>query len=376
MQENDLRIFLEQEFKWLHQHPELPYEEYETTTRLRQALEAHGVRLLDTSLSTGLVAEVGAGEQLLSLRADIDALPIEEETDLPYRSLHQGKMHACGHDFHAAAALGAALMLKKREAGLQSRVRIVFQPAEEAPGGAQKVLATGALAEARLIFGLHSSPLLPVGSLGIKPGAVTASVDRFQIRILGKSTHAAHPERGVDPLVASAFLISAAQSIVSRNLDPAAANLVSFTRIEGGNTWNVIPDEVFMEGTTRSLTKDDRKAVRERMTALAEGISQAHGARAEITWYEGPPPTDNDPEWTDVARELAEAQGFQIAVPPVSLAGEDFAFYQEHIPGVFLLVGTGISPANHSSKFKVDPKALLPAAKYLARLIETAASRL
>lgn len=376
MQDKELGDFLEQEFKWLHQHPELAYEEHETTARLRQALAARGVNLLDVPLETGLVAEVGKGEPLIALRADIDALPLEEETDLAYRSLHPGRMHACGHDFHAAAVLGAALLMKEREVKLPGRVRLIFQPAEEAPGGAKQVLATGALAGAGAIFGLHVSPLLPVGTLGIKAGAVTASVDRFSLRIIGSSTHAAHPERGVDPIVVSAALVSAAQTIVSRNLDPAAANLVSFTHIEGGNTWNVIPAEVFMEGTVRSLAKNERKLVRERLTALAEGISASYGAGAEIEWQAGPPPTDNEPGWAAAARELAESKGFRVVVPPASLAGEDFAYYQEEIPGVFLLAGTGLSPANHNSKFKADPRALLPTAKYLAGLAETALERL
>lgn len=372
MRDEELRNWLEQEFKWLHRHPELANEEFETTARLREDLTSRGIRLLDLPLQTGLVAEIGRGEPLMALRADIDALPLEEETDLPYRSRHPGKMHACGHDFHTASVLGAALLLKEREAELPGRVRVVFQPAEESSGGSGQILATGALAEAGLVFGLHVSPLLPVGTLGIKKGAVTASVDRFGIRILGKSTHAAHPERGVDPLVIAASLISAAQTIVSRSVDPAAPNLVSFTRIEGGNTWNVIPSEVFLEGTTRSLAREDRQLLKERLTALAEGIALAHGARAEIEWYQGPPPTDNDPEWTNRARELALQMGFRVIEPPVSLAGEDFALYQESIPGVFVLVGTGLSPANHNSKFRADPQALLPAARYLARLAEDA----
>ena len=366
---------LQETFRWLHRHPELSYEEVETTKRLRQVLQAHDVAILDSGLPTGLVAEVGTDGPVIALRADIDALPVTEETGLPYASEIPGRMHACGHDFHTSALLGAALLLKQKEAALPGRVKLVFQPAEEAPGGAKKVLETGLLQDVCAIFGMHVSPRLPVGTLGLRAGAVTASVDRFQITFRGQGTHAAHPDAGIDPIPAAAAFIQAAQTIVSRNLNPFAAGLVSITHVEGGNTWNVIPSTVLVEGTTRSLGKEERQLIRENLCRLAERIAEGHGAQAEIDWYEGPPATDNAPEWIEVARQAAKEQSLEVVEAPASLAGEDFAYYQEQLPGAFVLVGTGHSFSNHHPKFQLDPAALQPAAAFLARLAEEALRR-
>ena len=362
---------LQETFRWLHRHPELSYEEVETTKRLRQALQAHDVAILDSGLPTGLVAEVGTDGPVIALRADIDALPVTEETGLPYASEIPGHMH----DFHTSALLGAALLLKRKEHELQGRVKLVFQPAEEAPGGAKKVLETGLLQDVCAIFGMHVSPRLPVGTLGLRAGAVTASVDRFQITFRGQGTHAAHPDAGIDPIPAAAAFIHAAQSIVPRNLNPFAAGLVSITHVEGGNTWNVIPSTVLVEGTTRSLGKEERQLIRENLCRLAERIAEGHGAQAEIDWYEGPPATDNAPEWIEVARQAAKEQSLEVVEAPASLAGEDFAYYQEQLPGAFVLVGTGHSFSNHHPKFQLDPAALQPAAAFLARLAEEALRR-
>ncbi len=370
---------VQETFRWLHRHPELSYEEVETTKRVREVLQEHDVAVLDSSLKTGLVAEVGTADSsgpVVALRADIDALPVTEETGLPYASKTPGRMHACGHDFHTSALLGAALLLKQKETELPGRVKLVFQPAEEAPGGAKKVLETGLLGDVAAVFGLHVSPLLPVGTLGIRAGAVTASVDRFQITFRGKGTHAAHPDAGIDPIPAAAAFIQAAQTIVSRNLNPFAPGLVSITHVEGGNTWNVIPETVLVEGTTRSLGKEERQLIRENLCRLAECIAEGHGSQAEIDWYEGPPATDNTPEWVEVARQAAQKQPLEVVEASASLAGEDFAYYQETLPGAFVLVGTGRSYSNHNPKFQVDPAALWPAAKYLAGLAEAALQHL
>ena len=370
---------VQETFRWLHRHPELSYEEVETTKRVREVLQEHDVAVLDSSLKTGLVAEVGTADSsgpVVALRADIDALPVTEETGLPYASKTPGRMHACGHDFHTSALLGAALLLKQKETELPGRVKLVFQPAEEAPGGAKKVLETGLLGDVAAVFGLHVSPLLPVGTLGIRAGAVTASVDRFQITFRGKGTHAAHPDAGIDPIPAAAAFIQAAQTIVSRNLNPFAPGLVSITHVEGGNTWNVIPETVLVEGTTRSLGKEERQLIRENLCRLAERIAEGHGSQVEIDWYEGPPATDNTPEWVEVARQAAQKQPLEVVEASASLAGEDFAYYQETLPGAFVLVGTGRSYSNHNPKFQVDPAALWPAAKYLAGLAEAALQHL
>lgn len=377
MNEQDIFQKITDEFYWFHRHPELSYEEVETTKRLREDLAAAGIEVLDLPLKTGLVAKVGTGEApFIALRCDIDGLPIQEESGLAYASEHAGRMHACGHDFHISAVLGSAYLLKAKERELRGTVYLIFQPAEEAPGGARKVMETGVLKDVQAIFGLHTSPLYDVGTLGIRSGAVTASVDKFTVTFHGKGTHAAHPERGIDPIVMAASFVTAAQSIVSRNIDPAHPGLVSITHIESGNTWNVIPESSWLEGTVRCLTAEDRKLIKKRIYELAEGQAASFGGHAELTWYAGPPATDNTPDWTDFAIEVAKEAGLDVVPAPVNLAGEDFAYYQEEIPGVFVLVGTGKSPANHNPKFHVDPAALGPAARYMARLAVEAFARL
>lgn len=377
MNEQDIFQKITDEFYWFHRHPELSYEEVETTKRLREDLAAVGIEVLDLPLKTGLVAKVGTGEApFIALRCDIDGLPIQEESGLAYASEHAGRMHACGHDFHISAVLGSAYLLKAKERELRGTVYLIFQSAEEAPGGARKVMETGVLKDVQAIFGLHTSPLYDVGTLGIRSGAVTASVDKFTVTFHGKGTHAAHPERGIDPIVMAASFVTAAQSIVSRNIDPAHPGLVSITHIESGNTWNVIPESSWLEGTVRCLTAEDRKLIKKRIYELAEGQAASFGGHAELTWYAGPPATDNTPDWTDFAIEVAKEAGLNVVPAPVNLAGEDFAYYQEEIPGVFVLVGTGKSPANHNPKFHVDPAALGPAARYMARLAVEAFARL
>ena len=377
MNEREILQKITDEFYWFHRHPELSYEEVETTKRLRDDLAAADIEVLDLPLKTGLVAKVGTGEApFIALRCDIDGLPIQEESGLDYASEHAGRMHACGHDFHISTVLGSSYLLKAQEKELHGTVYLIFQPAEEAPGGAHKVMETGVLKEVQAIFGLHTSPLYDVGTLGIRAGAVTASVDKFTVTFCGKGTHAAHPERGTDPIVMAASFVTAAQSIVSRNIDPAHPSLVSITHIESGNTWNVIPESAWLEGTVRCLTAEDRKRLKPRIYELAEGQAASFGGHAELTWYAGPPATNNTPAWTDFAIQVAEASGLTVEPAPVNLAGEDFAYYQEEIPGAFVLVGTGKSPANHNPKFHVDPAALGPAAKYMARLAKEAFARL
>ena len=367
-----IEAHIAEEFQWFHRHPELSYEEVETTKRIRASLERAEIRILDLPLKTGLVAEVGAGDTVVALRSDIDALPIEEQTDLPYRSENAGRMHACGHDFHISSVLGAALLLKQHEAELTGRVRIFFQPAEEAPGGAKVLIEAGALQDVSAIFGLHACPLLPVGTVGISAGAVMATVDRFVFRFRGKGTHAAHPESGIDPIPLTAAFVQAVQTIVARNLNPFSAGLVSVTHIAAGNTWNVIPEEALVEGTTRSLSAEERALIRARVCALAENMAAAHGATVEMDWYEGPPATVNDAFWASFAEETAKARNLNVVLAPQSLGGEDFAFYQEKVPGMFVLVGTGLSHALHNPGFCVDPNALAPTAHYLAKLVRAA----
>lgn len=358
-------------FEELHMHPELSYEEYETTERIKRELAAAGIEILQIPLKTGVTAIVRGAKpgKTYGLRCDIDALPIEEETDLPYKSKTPGKMHACGHDFHTAAVFGAALLLQERKEELQGTVKILFQPAEESSHGAETVLETGVLSDVTAIFGLHTAAYLPVGTLGIRAGSVMAAVDRFELNITGTGCHGGHPDEGVDTILVAASVIQAFQSIVGRNLNPFHTGVVSVTRINGGNTWNVIPDKVELEGTVRSMEKDDRIFIKRRMREIAEHTAAAYGANAELLWYPGPPATVNEKAWSAFAQKVAEESGFEVVPQRNSTGGEDFAFYLEKIPGCFINVGTGVGYPNHHPKFYADEAALTPAAEYLEKLL-------
>lgn len=358
-------------FEELHMHPELSYEEYETTERIKRELAAAGIEILQIPLKTGVTAIVRGAKpgKTYGLRCDIDALPIAEETDLPYKSKTPGKMHACGHDFHAAAVFGAALLLQERKEELQGTVKILFQPAEESSHGAETVLETGVLSDVTAIFGLHTAAYLPVGTLGIRAGSVMAAVDRFELNITGTGCHGGHPDEGVDTILVAASVIQAFQSIVGRNLNPFHTGVVSVTRINGGNTWNVIPDKVELEGTVRSMEKDDRIFIERRMREIAEHTAAAYGANAELLWYPGPPATVNEKAWSAFAQKVAEESGFEVVPQRNSTGGEDFAFYLEKIPGCFINVGTGVGYPNHHPKFYADEAALTPAAEYLEKLL-------
>ena len=358
-------------FEELHMHPELSYEEYETTERIKRELAAAGIEILQIPLKTGVTAIVRGAKpgKTYGLRCDIDALPIEEETDLPYKSKTPGKMHACGHDFHTAAVFGAALLLQERKEELQGTVKILFKPAEESSHGAETVLETGVFSDVTAIFGLHTAAYLPVGTLGIRAGSVMAAVDRFELNITGTGCHGGHPDEGVDTILVAASVIQAFQSIVGRNLNPFHTGVVSVTRINGGNTWNVIPDKVELEGTVRSMEKDDRIFIERRMREIAEHTAAAYGANAELLWYPGPPATVNEKAWSAFAQKVAEESGLEVVPQRNSTGGEDFAFYLEKIPGCFINVGTGVGYPNHHPKFYADEAALTPAAEYLEKLL-------
>lgn len=383
MQKSRMEKYMEQKvleqkltdfFEELHSHPELSYEEYETTERIKRELHAAGIEILQTPLKTGVVAIIRGAQpgKTYGLRCDIDALPIMEETELPYKSEIPGKMHACGHDFHTAAVIGTALLLQERKEKLHGNVKILFQPAEESSHGAETVLQTGILSDVEAIFGLHTAAYLPVGTLGIRAGSVMAAVDRFELNITGTGCHGGHPDEGVDTILVAASVIQALQSIVGRNLNPFHTGVVSVTRIHGGNTWNVIPDKVELEGTVRSMDKEDRVFIEKRMRGIAENIAAAYGAKAELLWYPGPPATVNEETWSAFAEDVAKECGYEVVPQRNSTGGEDFAFYLEKIPGCFINVGTGVGYPNHHPQFYADEAALALAAEYFARLLEEA----
>ncbi|MEK4466340.1 amidohydrolase [Paenibacillus sp. FSL H8-0315] len=352
----------------LHRHPELSNEEYGTTEYIISLLERAGVRIVEYGLSTGVIAEIGGKKpgSVIALRADIDALPIQEESGVSFASLYPGKMHACGHDFHTAALIGAAYQLKQREQQLQGTVRLLFQPAEEKAQGAQRIIASGALEDVRAVIGLHNKPDLPVGTIGIKGGPLMAAADGFVIEVQGGSSHAAVPEAGIDPIVAASHIVTAFQSIVSRNVSPLQSAVVSVTQIHSGNSWNIIPEKAVLEGTIRTFDETVRSKVLDRFQEVAVGVAAALGAEATVRWIEGPPPVINDPSLAALGVESVEALGYRAIQPELSLAGEDFAFYQRVVPGLFVFVGTEGSQEWHHPAFNLDERALPVAARFLA----------
>lgn len=353
----------------LHQHPELSGHEFATTERITRWLEQAGIRLLPLGLRTGVVAEMGNGPALIALRADIDALPIEEATDRPWRSQQPGVMHACGHDLHTTVMLGVALQLKQREATLPGRVRILFQPAEETFTGARQLIDAGALEGVQAIFGLHNAPDLPLGTLQTRPGAFYANVDRFVIRVKGKGAHAARPQEGIDSIVIASHIVTALQTLPSRVFSSLETVVVSVTRITAGNTWNVLPESVELEGTVRTHNSEIRAQIPHRMTALIQGIAAGFGATAQLAWIEGPPALINTPAWADVALELAQETGYlagRAAAP--QMGGEDFAFYLQQVPGAFVSIGSASEFGLHHAGFDPDEALIEPAVNYFTRL--------
>lgn len=361
----------------LHREPELSNEEFKTTAKLREWLAQAFIRILDLPLRTGLIAEIGSGKgPIVVIRCDIDGLPIEEKTGLPFASAIPGKMHGCGHDFHTAVILGAAYVLKARESELPGTVRVLFQPAEETGHGAKSVLASGGLANVSAIFGLHNNPDLPLGTLGTKAGALTAGVDRFEITVRGTGAHAAFPERGVDSIVTAAQIVTSLQTIASRNTTAIEPVILSVTRITGGHTWNVLPETVELEGTVRTHNEEIRRKIPERITQIIEGVAAAAGANAELHWYPGPAATINDKAWTDFAGEIGIQAGYDVLDLAPQMGGEDFSFYLQQIPGTFVNIGTGGAYALHHPSFDTNEAAIWPAAQYFARLAEAALAKL
>ncbi|GAB7195897.1 M20 peptidase aminoacylase family protein [Dickeya oryzae] len=346
--------------------------------KIRAVLEKEGIRILELPLKTGLVAEVGGLQEgpLVVVRSDIDALPIEEESGVEFSSKNAGVMHACGHDFHSSAALGAAILLKRIEPELKGTVRILFQAAEETGLGAPEVIAVGALDGASAIFGIHNDPTLPVGVIGGKDGALTAGVDRFEIKIAAKGCHAAKPHEGNDPIIILGQLISAVQTIISRTVPSDNNAVVSITQVHSGSTWNVIPDTAYVEGTVRTFSQAARDLIEQRFRQIVTGIASTFGAEIEFIWHAGPPSVVNTPHWVDFALQVADAEGFEARRVDASPIGEDFAFYQQKLPGTFMMVGSGGPYALHHPKFRVDDRALFPTAHYLYQLAKQSLEQL
>jgi amidohydrolase len=362
----------------LHQHPELAYAETRTAARVAAFLEGSGLTVRRGVGGTGLLAtaEGGRGRTVL-LRVDLDALPIQEQSGAPYASQTPGLMHACGHDGHTAMGAAAARILGRRRA--QGSVRVLFQPAEEGEGGAQAVVADGALAGVDLVLGVHLWNELPVGTLGVKAGALMAAVDRLKIVIHGRGGHGGQPQRSADPVVAAAHVVTALQTIVSREVSPLQSAVVTLGSIHGGQAFNVIPDEVTLLGTLRTFDADLRRSLPDRIRRIAGGIAEGLNCRAEVEVKAGNPAVVNDPGVAEIARRAAVRVVGEAGVvePQPTMGGEDMAVYFAHAPGCFVFVGSanpekGLDQPHHSPRFDFDEEALAIGCEFLLRAAEEA----
>ena len=377
-----LEQYLTEQFEWFHRHPELSYEEVRTTNKIRELLTDADIEILPYPLATGLIAVVrgektsaDGKKRTIALRCDIDALPIVEEAKIPYVSEERGKMHACGHDFHITVGIGAAILLQEHRDELYGTVKFIFQPAEEESHGAFKVLDTDVMDDVEYIWGLHADPTNAVGVIGIREGYVTAAVDRFAIRVQGVGCHGAHPDDGIDPILASAAIVQSLQSIVSRNVNAFHPALLSVTKIQAGATWNVIPKEAEMEGTVRTMNRADRILYERRVREIVEQTAAAYGAKAEVEWIIGPPATYNDGAMVQICEQIAEELSMKTVPEECSMGGDDFAYYEDKdtmgrdIPGCYVKIGIGVGHQIHHPAFCVDESAIMPAAEYIARLL-------
>lgn len=351
---------------YLHAHPEVSEEEFETTKFIREKLLDWEIEILESNLKTGLVAKIGSGKPVIALRADIDALPILEETGLEFESKNKGAMHACGHDLHMTSLLGAAQLLKKQEQELKGTIKLIFQPAEEIGEGAKQVLQTGLLSDVQAFLGYHNMPTLPTGLIGLREGGVMAAVERFEIIVKGQGSHAAYPQEGRDPILASSAIVQNLQQIVSRNISPQKTAVVSITHIESGNTWNVLPNNARLEGTIRTFENEVRTLTKRRFSEIIEATAKAYDVQVEIKWLMEAEPTFNDFDLTEQIRQITEQWYDKVIYPEPSSAGEDFANYQKQAPSFFAFIGSNGPEASglHFPDMLVQDEALKVAVEY------------
>ena len=365
-----------------HRYPELSFKEFNTAETISQHLDKFGIAHKKGVGKTGIVGEINFGPgPTIALRADMDALPIQEENNLDYKSLNDGVMHACGHDGHMAILLGAANALSKNSKLKKGTVRFIFQPAEEGLGGAKYMIEDGCLDKVDEIYGLHLWNYQLYGEVGIKDGPVMASADLFDIEVSGKGGHGATPQGTVDAIVVASNLVTMLQTIVSRNTNPLESTVLSIGKIKGGHNFNIISDKVHMSGTTRAYTEENRTMIKQRMKEVIEGVSKSFGADIKLNYKDGYPPTVNHSSQVEKVLEAASSiVGSGAKNPYLSMGGEDFSYYLQNKPGCFFFVGSApneneiLSTPHHCSHFNIDERALLIGASVYVNLIENSFS--
>ncbi|WP_426791006.1 M20 metallopeptidase family protein [Sphingobacterium sp. WOUb80] len=356
----------------IHQHPELSFQEYETSAYIQQQLRELGIPF-EVVAQTGVVAvltgQKSASDDIVVLRADIDALPIDEQNDVDYKSKNSGVMHACGHDFHTANLLGAASLLNDYKTEFSGKIVLLFQPAEEKiPGGAIQVLESGILESfggtIKAVLGLHVSPRVSVGKVGLRSGRFMASSDEFYFTIKGRGGHAAEPHRAVDPIMIGAQLLTTLQQVVSRKANPDVPSVLTFGRFIGDGAANVIPEEVKLAGTFRTMDEVWRKEALEMVAEIAATLPVSLGAKIEVEVRHGYPALYNDPALTQKVKTIiAETMGNSVPQDlEIWMAAEDFAYYSYRYPSLFMLIGTNNDDSTtqyglHNPQFNLDEKA-------------------
>jgi hippurate hydrolase len=368
----------------IHRWPEPAFEERKTGDVIAKYLDRLSVPYRRGVARTGIVAILdkhGPGAPTVALRADMDALPIEEKTGLPFSSKVKGHMHACGHDGHVAIALGAATLLKKSPP--DGNVVFLFQPAEEGKGGARSMIKEGALKGVDMIFGGHIDVGFNLGEVAIRTGVETSYTDGLEIKVLGKGGHAARPHESVDAVVVASLFVIALQNIVSRSINPLNPTVITIGSIRAGTVYNAIADEATLMGTVRNTDGKTRKHVLQRIQKTADALASLHDARIEVNITEGYPPVVNHPEGYELAREAAEdliGKERVINLSKPSMGGEDFAFYLKKVPGCFVRFGAvgpvPEAPAAHSSLFNFDEEVIRLGAVFFDRLARKALGRI
>ncbi|TCT26492.1 amidohydrolase [Melghiribacillus thermohalophilus] len=368
--------------KELHQHPEVSGEEYETTRRIKQWLTDAGCRILPINTQTGAVAEVSGNKEgpTVAFRADIDALPIPEQTGLPYSSKNENAFHGCGHDWHTTIALGAAMVLSQIRDQFAGHVRFIFQPAEETTQGAKALIDHGLFQDGKIqgIFGLHNQPSIPAGKVGITEHRLMAAVDTLHITIKGKSGHGAIPHQNIDAVVAGSAVVMGLQTAVSRNIDPFEPVVITIGSFHSGTAHNVIAGTAELWGTVRSFNPDVRKQLPELIQRISVDIAAGCGAEAKAEIIPQVPAIQNDAEMTSIVKKAAQSVMGKdsIVKPEPTMGGEDFSLYQEHVPGCYFWVGTGdpmksIDKPWHDPAFLVNDELIPDTVRLVAEILLT-----
>lgn len=366
----------------LHQHPELGFKELLTADFVSQKLQQWGIKHQTGVAKTGIVATIDSNfpGPVLAIRADMDALPIQEENEVSYRSQHDGIMHACGHDGHTAIALGIAYFLSQHRQDFRGTVKIIFQPAEEGPGGAKPMIEAGALKnpDVEAIIGLHLWNNLPLGTVGVRSGALMAAVECFRCTVLGKGGHGAMPHQTVDSIVVSAQIINALQTIVARNVNPIDSAVVTVGTLNAGKALNVIADTASMSGTVRYFNPNLEGYFGERVEQVIAGVCQSHGAKYELDYWQLYPAVINDAKIAELVRSVAyEVIETPVGVVPEcqTMGGEDMSFFLKEVPGCYFFLGAanpekGLAYPHHHPRFDFDETTLAMGVEIFMRCVE------